>query len=93
MKKFLSDYGMKWVGEESKAKQANEAKDGVKKAKAGGGKGKDLLMGGGEWQPGVASGEKEASTSDNSSAYLNDNSGPDALGTPFEPGRIMANVR
>ena len=36
MKKFLSDYGMKWVGEESKAKQANEAKDGVKKAKAGG---------------------------------------------------------
>jgi hypothetical protein len=78
MKKFLKDYGLKWVGEGE-----NVAEDISRKNAS-----EDLLLEGGMWEPSVSQGEPSRSKSD-----LNSQVGIEALGIPFDPARIMANVQ
>ena len=98
MKAFLKDYGMQWVGDgkapsrsssvvSSNAQSPDSASTQSPDSSVADGANLDLKEG--LWQPGLALGQ----AADAKPVDLNDASGVDALGCPFDPVRIAANVK
>jgi hypothetical protein len=81
IKKFLKDYGLAWVGDGEEAMNDKDRSTGKDS--------KDLLLHGDMWHPAVAQGDNEATASSD----LNSRAGIEALGVPFDPARILANVQ
>ena len=98
IKAFLKDYGMVWVGNgqppsasssltSSAAHSPDSASHSSADADSATGS-PEFKLEKGMWQPSVAAGENG-----DAGVNLNDEAGPAALGCPFDPVRITANVK
>ena len=99
IKAFLKDYGMQWVGDGKGApRSSSRASPNAQSPESAASRspdssasdGADLDLKEGLWQPGVALGHGPL---DSKPADLNDTSGTEALGCPFDPARIASNVK